>query len=87
MCLAVPGRVLDLSGDEPLTRVGRVDFGGVVKEINLAFAPEADVGDYVLVHVGFAIAVIDEAEAARIFAHLDEIGELAEFAGPLGAEP
>jgi hydrogenase expression/formation protein HypC len=82
MCLAVPGRVLDISGDDPLTRVGRVDFGGVVKEINLAFAPEADVGGYVLVHVGFAIAVIDEAEAARIFAHLIEFGELAELAEP-----
>jgi hydrogenase expression/formation protein HypC len=77
MCLAVPGRLLDLSGEDPLTRVGRVDFGGVVKEINLAFAPEARVGDHLLVHVGFAIAVIDEAEAGRVFAHLREIGELA----------
>jgi len=80
MCLAVPGRVLDLSGDDPLTRVGRVDFGGVVKEINLAFAPEADVGDYVLAHVGFAMTVINQAEAARIFSHLNEIGELADLA-------
>ncbi len=76
MCLAVPGRLLDMSGDDPLTRVGRVDFGGVVKEINLAFAPEAGVGDYLLVHVGFAITVIDEAEAARLFQRLAEIGEL-----------
>ena len=76
MCLAVPGRLLDASGDDPLTRVGRVDFGGVVKEINLAFAPEARVGDHLLVHVGFAIAVIDEAEAERLFRHLEEIGEL-----------
>jgi hydrogenase expression/formation protein HypC len=78
MCLAVPGRVLSVSGEDVLTRVGRVDFGGVVKEINLAYAPEARIGDYVLVHVGFAITVIDEAEAARVFAHLREIGELAE---------
>ena len=76
MCLAVPGRVLDLSDDDPVMRVGRVDFGGVVKEVNLAFAPEAAVGDYVLVHVGFAIAVIDEAEAARVFRDLCDIGEL-----------
>jgi hydrogenase expression/formation protein HypC len=76
MCLAVPGRLLDVSGDDPLLRVGRVDFGGVVKEINLAFAPEARVGDYLLVHVGFAIAVIDAAEADRLFEHLAEIGEL-----------
>ena len=76
MCLAVPGRVLSLSEDEPIARTGRVDFGGIVKEINFAFAPEAAVGDYVLVHVGFAIAVIDAAEAERVFAHLREIGEL-----------
>jgi len=77
MCLAVPGRILSACGDDPLMRLGRVDFGGLVKEINLAFVPEASVGDYILVHVGFAIARIDEAEAARIFAHLREIGELA----------
>jgi hydrogenase expression/formation protein HypC len=76
MCLAVPGRVLSLSRGDPLTRTGRVDFGGVVKEINFAFAPEAKIGDHVLVHVGFAITVIDAAEAGRVFAHLREIGEL-----------
>lgn len=81
MCLAVPGRILSVSGDDPLTRLGRVDFGGVIKEINLAFVPEASVGDHVLVHVGFAIAKIDEAEAARVFDHLREIGELAEHVG------
>jgi hydrogenase expression/formation protein HypC len=75
MCLAVPGRVLTLSGDDPLTRVGRVDFGGIVKEINLAFVPDAVAGAYVLVHVGFAIAVIDEAEAQRVLESLREIGE------------
>ena len=78
MCLAVPGRIMTVSGDEPLMRVGRVDFGGIVKEINLAYVPEAAVGDYVLVHVGFAITVIDQAEAARVFEHLREIGELAD---------
>lgn len=80
MCLAVPGLVLSLAGDDLLTRVGRVDFGGIVKEINLAYTPEAEIGDYVLVHVGFAITVIDEAEATRVFDHLREIGELAELA-------
>ena len=64
MCLAVPGKVLAISGDDPVMRIARVDFGGIVKEINLAYAPEAAVGDYVLVHVGFAITVIDEEEAA-----------------------
>jgi hydrogenase expression/formation protein HypC len=68
-------------------RVGRVDFGGVVKEISLAFAPDACIGDYLLVHVGFAIAVIDEAEAQRVFEHLREIGELAELDGPVAAAP
>ena len=79
MCLAVPGQILSTSGDDPLMRVGRVDFGGVLKEINLAYTPEAEVGDYVLVHVGFAITVIDEAEAEQVFAHLREIGELEEL--------
>ena len=62
-----PGRILSTAGDTPLTRTGRVDFSGIVKEINLAFVPEAGIGDYVLVHVGFALARIDEAEAARVF--------------------
>lgn len=78
MCLAAPGRILSMTGEDPLTRVGRVDFGGIVKEISLAFVPEAEIGEYVLVHVGFAITVIDEREAARVFEHLREIGELLE---------
>lgn len=64
MCLAVPGQVLSIDGDDELTRQGRVAFGGIVKLVNLAYVPEAVLGDYVLVHAGFAIAVID-AEAAR----------------------
>lgn len=81
MCLAIPGRLLDIAGDDPLTRVGRADFGGVIKQVNLAFAPGARVGDYVLVHVGFAITVIDEAEAQRVFTHLQAIGELTDQGG------
>jgi hydrogenase expression/formation protein HypC len=76
MCLAIPGKVLTIAGDDPLTRTARVDFGGIVKEINLAFTPEARLGDYVLVHVGFAITLIDEAEANRVFEHLAAIGEI-----------
>lgn len=64
MCLAIPGQVLSIIGDDELTRQGSVAFGGVRKLINLAYVPETVVGDYVLVHAGFAIAVID-AEAAR----------------------
>lgn len=73
MCLAVPGRILSVTGDDPLLRVGRIDFGGVVKEVNLAYTPEARPGEYVLTHVGFAMAVIDEIEARRIFDALCEV--------------
>jgi len=76
MCLAIPGRILSMTDDDPIMRTARVDFGGVVKEINLAFTPEANPGDYVLVHVGFAITVIDDVEAAKVFAHLERIGEI-----------
>jgi len=66
MCLAIPGEVIEVrETEDPLFRTGRVSFEGIVKEIQLACTPEAQPGDYVLVHVGFAIAVIDEAEARR----------------------
>lgn len=76
MCLAVPGELLSVVGDDPLTRAGRVRFGEVVRQVNLALLPEAGVGDYILVHVGIAIARIDAAEAERIWVHLRELGEL-----------
>jgi hydrogenase expression/formation protein HypC len=79
MCLAVPGKILSVSGDEPLERMGRVNFGGIVKEVSLAYTPEANVGDYVIVHVGFAISRLDEAEAHRVFDYLREIDELKEI--------
>lgn len=75
MCLAVPGQVLALLGDDELTRSARVAFGGIVKEIALAFAPGARVGDYVLVHAGVAIAVLDVEEAARTLADLATLAE------------
>ena len=75
MCLAVPGQVLAVVGDDPLTRSARVAFGGIVKEVALAFAPEAREGDYVLVHAGVAIAVLDAAEAARTLAALAALEE------------
>lgn len=76
MCLAVPGKLLTISGDEaePLCRTGRVAFSGVVKDASLAFTPEARPGDYVLVHAGFAIAVIDEAQAKRTIGDLEAMG-------------
>jgi len=76
MCLAVPGKLLDVQGDDPLFRSGRVSFGGAVKEVSLACVPEAKVGDYVLVHVGFALSVVDPDEAATIFGYLREMGDL-----------
>ncbi len=73
MCVAIPGELLSIEGEDSLTREGRIAFAGVVKRANLAYVPEARAGDYVLVHAGFAIAVIDEAEALRTLALIDEI--------------
>jgi hydrogenase expression/formation protein HypC len=83
MCLAIPGRVVELRDDGPLARRGLVDFGGVVKAVNLSFVPDAGEGDWVLVHVGVGIARVEEAEASRVFEYLDRMGEL----GDLGEEP
>ena len=84
MCLAVPGRVVEImDGGDIAFRRAKVDFGGVRKEINLAYTPEAEVGKYVLVHVGFAISVIDEAEAQRVFQYLQELGALKEELGEI----
>jgi hydrogenase expression/formation protein HypC len=79
MCLAVPGKIRSVDDGPALLRRGKVDFGGIVKEVNLAFVPEAAAGDYVLVHVGFAIARVDETEAERMFEYLRQIEELADF--------
>ena len=76
MCLAVPGKLLDTRGEDPLERSGRVSFGGVIKEISLACTPEARPGDYVLVHVGVAIGVIDAAEAEETFRYLRAMGDV-----------
>jgi hydrogenase expression/formation protein HypC len=73
MCLAIPGKIISIKGDDALARSGAVSFGGVVKEINLALVPHAGIGDYVLVHAGFAINTINESEADRIFEYLEEI--------------
>lgn len=65
MCLAVPGKIISISGNDPLSRTGRVDFSGVIKEVSLACLPEAMTDDYVIVHAGFALAIIDQQEAAE----------------------
>jgi len=79
MCLAIPGQILAVEGADPLTRMGRVSFGGIVKEVSLAYVPEATVGDYVIVHVGFAISKVDEQEAQQVFAYLEQMDELTEL--------
>jgi hydrogenase expression/formation protein HypC len=74
VCLAIPGRILSVLGNDSLSRIGRVDFGGVVKEVSLAFVPDAQAGDYVVIHVGYALTKIDPAEARRTLALLAEAG-------------
>jgi hydrogenase expression/formation protein HypC len=80
MCLAIPGKVLTIEGEDPNFRSARVTFGGVERAVNLAFTPEAQVGDYVLVHVGFSLSVIDEAEALKNLATLEQLQELGDEA-------
>ncbi len=79
MCLAVPGQIKEITSEDALMRSGRVDFGGISKDVNLAYVPEANPGDYVIVHVGFAISILDEEEAHRTLNYLKEMDELAEL--------
>lgn len=81
MCLAVPGKVLskeNIGGIE----VGQVQFGGITRQVSLGFVPEAEVGDYVMVHVGFAISRVDAAEAQRTYEILEELGALEDELSP-----
>lgn len=85
MCLAIPGKLVSIDeADAPELRRGKVDFAGVKREVSLAFTPEAEQGSYVLVHVGFALSVVDEAEAQQIFEDLKRMEELAELEEPGG---
>ena len=79
MCLAIPGKLLSVEGEDPVVRTGKVDFGGIVKDVSLACVPEAEVGQYLLVHVGLALSIIDEEEAKQVFEYLREIDELNEL--------
>lgn len=81
MCLGIPGKVLE-SFDANGLRMGKVDFGGIVRDACLAYTPQAKIGDYVVVHVGFAISRIDAEEAARTYKLLEEMGQLSELAVP-----
>ena len=82
MCLAIPGKLIEVSEDAHGVRMGKANFGGIVKQVCLEYTPEANVGDYVLVHVGFALGKVDEGEAARTYKLLEEMEQLAELEVP-----
>jgi hydrogenase expression/formation protein HypC len=80
MCLAIPGKILSIDeSPEKVFRVGEVSFGGITKKVNLNLVPEATTGDYVLVHVGVAISIVDEEEARQTYRFLEGTGELDEL--------
>ncbi len=82
MCLSIPGKLVEITAQLDETfRIGKVDFEGVSKEVNLAMVPEAKVNDYVLVHVGAAISVVDEEEAKKTFELIKKMGELEDLEG------
>jgi hydrogenase expression/formation protein HypC len=82
MCLAVPGLVTRVGDDALGVLMGTVSFGGIIKEVCLACVPEVKVGEYVIVHVGFAISTVSEAEAREVFKALEQMGELEELDTP-----
>lgn len=81
MCLAIPGKIESITGSDSdvLNIKGKVNFGGILKEVSLAYVPEAKVGDYVIVHVGFALSLVDQQEAIKVFEYLKQMGELEEL--------
>lgn len=79
MCLGVPGKVTEITENSVGMTMGKVNFSGIVKEVCLAYVPEAKVGDYVIVHVGFAISIVDEEEAMQVFEYLKQMDDLAEL--------
>ena len=87
MCLAVPGRIESIETEGALGPTGKVNFGGILKDVNLAYVPEASVGDYVIVHVGFALSRLDEEEANQTLEYFRQMGELAELAEAGAAPP
>jgi len=76
MCLGVPGKLIEITQNEGLIKTGKVNFGGIIKDVNLSYTPEAEIGHYLIVHVGFAISIIDESEAKKVFEYLQEIDGL-----------
>jgi hydrogenase expression/formation protein HypC len=77
MCLGVPGKILDIEPNALGLAMGKVSFGGIAKDVCLAYVPEAQVGDYVIVHAGFAISRLDEAGAMEVFDLLNQMEEAA----------
>lgn len=79
MCLAIPGKIESISSKDPLLRIGRINFGGIIKEASLAYVPEATIGDYVIVHVGFALSRMNEDEAQKVFDYVKAMEDLSEL--------
>ena len=79
MCLAIPGKIESISSKDPLLRIGRINFGGIIKEASLAYVPDAVVGDYVIIHVGFALSRMDEDEAQKILDYVKAMEDLSEL--------
>ncbi len=82
MCLAIPGKLIEITTDPAGVKMGRANFGGIVKQVCLEYTPEVEAGDYVLVHVGFALSKVDENEAARTYQLLEEMKQLGELDVP-----
>jgi len=82
MCLAIPGKVLEIAADSQGVRMGKTNFGGIVKQVCLEYTPDVQCGDYVLVHVGFALSKVDPAEADRTYKALADLRQLSELDVP-----
>lgn len=82
MCLAIPGKLIEIAADANGVKMGRANFGGIVKQVCLEYTPDAELGDYVLVHVGFALSKVDEAEAKRTYDALQQLDQLGELDTP-----
>ncbi len=82
MCLAIPGKLIEVAPDATGVRMGKANFAGIVKQVCLEYIPDAQLGDYVLVHVGFALQKVDEAEAARTYQALADLQQLGELDTP-----
>jgi hydrogenase expression/formation protein HypC len=80
MCLAIPGKIESVNITDSAVRMAKVSFGGIIKEVSLEMVPEAEVNDYVLVHVGVAISKVNEDEAKKVYQYLADVGELMDLA-------